>query len=74
MVIQKDNEAVLIPLELTGCIVHFKLRTPNPDEIKSLNQYCLTQDDTPWRPFIFSDKVTESFITRSLITSGISTV
>jgi hypothetical protein len=33
MVVQKDNEAVLIPLELAGCIVHFKLRNPNPDEI-----------------------------------------
>jgi hypothetical protein len=49
MVIQK-NEAVLIPLELAGFMVHFKHRILTPDEIESLKQYCLTQTDTPWNP------------------------
>jgi hypothetical protein len=34
----KDNEPVLIPLEHTGCMVHFKHRIPTTDEIESLKQ------------------------------------
>jgi hypothetical protein len=51
MVIQKENEAVLINLELAGCMVHSKQRIPSPIEVESLKQYCLTQDDTPWNQF-----------------------
>jgi hypothetical protein len=47
MVIQDVVSSFVIPLELAGCMIHFKHRLPITKEIKSLKQYCLTQDDTP---------------------------
>jgi hypothetical protein len=47
MEIPRDNAAVLIPLELAGCMLHFKHHIPTSDEIESLKQYCLTQDEIP---------------------------
>jgi hypothetical protein len=51
----------LILLELADCMVHFKQRNPTPDEIKSLNQYCLIKDDIPWNPSIYSDQFAFKF-------------
>jgi hypothetical protein len=30
---------VVVPLELAGCMIHFKHRLPNHEEIESLKQY-----------------------------------
>jgi hypothetical protein len=62
MLIQKENEAVLIPLELADYMVNIKHRIPTPNEIESLKHYCSTQDDTPWNTSIF-----KNFVSRSLI-------
>jgi hypothetical protein len=61
MVIQNDNKEVLMPLELAGCMVHFKHRVPKPGEIESLKHYCLTHDDTLWNPSILSDQIADKF-------------
>jgi hypothetical protein len=50
MVIQDNVDTLVIPLELEDCMIHFKHRLPNTEEINSLKQYCLTQGDTPWNP------------------------
>jgi hypothetical protein len=47
MEIQDVGSSLVIPLELAGCMIHFKHRLPTTEEINSLNQYCLTQGDTP---------------------------
>ena len=54
MVIQDDSESLTVPLELVGCMVHFKHRIPSSEEVGSLKQYCLTQGETPWNPSSFS--------------------
>ena len=61
MVIQGDDESVVVPLELSGCMIHFKHRLPTTEEIESLKQYCLTQGDTPWNPSFFSDQAADKF-------------
>jgi hypothetical protein len=48
MVIQDVGSSHVVPLELTGCMVHFKHRLPNTEEINSLEQYFLTPGDTQW--------------------------
>ena len=58
MVIQEDGKSVVVPLELTSCMVHFKHRLPNNEEVNSLKQYCLTNGDNAWNPLAFSDQVT----------------
>jgi hypothetical protein len=47
IVMQKDSQAVLIRLELAGCMVHFKNSISTPDQIESLKKYLLTKDHTP---------------------------
>jgi hypothetical protein len=61
MAIQDVGNSLEILLELTGCMIHFKHRLPTTEEINSLNQYCLTQGDTPWNPSSFSDQVADNF-------------
>jgi hypothetical protein len=39
MVIQDVGSSLIIPLELAGCIIHFKHRLPTIEEINSLKQY-----------------------------------
>jgi hypothetical protein len=55
------HDDITIPLELAGFIVHFKHRLPAKGDIVSLQKYCLTQGDTPWNPFVFSDQVADVF-------------
>jgi hypothetical protein len=55
------HDDITIPLELAGCMVHFKHRLPTKEEFTSLHQYCLTQGDTPWNPSAFSDQVADVF-------------
>jgi hypothetical protein len=62
MVIQDVGSSLVVPLELSGCMIHLKHRLPTTQEINSLNtikQYCLTQGDTPWNPSSFSDQVAD---------------
>jgi hypothetical protein len=61
MEIQDVGSPLVIPLELAGCMIHFKQRFPTTEAINSLKQYCLTQGDTPWNPSSFSDQVTDKF-------------
>jgi hypothetical protein len=52
-IVIKDNnhsDSLVIPLDLAGCMVHFRHRLPISEEIASLKQYNLTQGDTPWNP------------------------
>jgi hypothetical protein len=50
MEIQDVGSSLVVPLELAGCMIHFKHQLPTPEEIKSLKKYCLTQGDAPWNP------------------------
>jgi hypothetical protein len=62
------GSSLVVPLELAGCMIHFKHRLPTTEDINSLKQYFLTQgNDTPWNPSSFSDQVADKFINRSLI-------
>jgi hypothetical protein len=61
MEIQDVGSSLVVPLELAGCMIHFKHRLPTTEEINSLKQYCLTQGDTLWNPSSFSDQVSDRF-------------
>jgi hypothetical protein len=61
MEIQDVGSPLVVPLELAGCMIHFKHRLPTTEAINSLKQYCLTQGDTPWNPSSFSDQVADNF-------------
>jgi hypothetical protein len=61
MEIQDIGSSFVVPLELAGCMIHFKHRLPTTEEINSLTQCCLTQGDTPWNPSSFSDQVAYIF-------------
>jgi hypothetical protein len=50
-----------IPLELDGCMVHFNHCFPTKEDMMSLQQYCLTQGDTPWNPSTFTYQVADVF-------------
>jgi hypothetical protein len=85
MEIQDVGSSLVLPLELAGCMIHFKHRLSTTEEINSLKQYCMTQGDTPWNSSSFSDQVAEkiyqqvidneqknSFIIKSDYISGIT--
>jgi hypothetical protein len=59
MVIQDVGSSLVIPIELAGCMIHFKHRLPTTEEINSLKQYCLTQRDSPCNLSSFSDQVAD---------------
>jgi hypothetical protein len=61
MEIQDAVSSLVVPLELAGCMIHFKFRLPTTEVINSLKHYCLTQIDTPWNPSSFSDQVVDKF-------------
>jgi hypothetical protein len=61
MEIQDVDSSLVVPLELAGCMIHFKHRLPTTEEINSLKKYCLTHGDTPWNPSSFSDQVADKF-------------
>jgi hypothetical protein len=37
----KHSDVITMPLDLAGCMVHFKHRVPTPEDMTSLQQYCL---------------------------------
>jgi hypothetical protein len=43
----RDSHVLTIPLDLAGCMVHYKHKLPTAEDIASLKQYCLTQGDVP---------------------------
>jgi hypothetical protein len=57
--IQDIGISFVVPLELAGCMIHFKHRLPTIEEVNLLKQYCLTQGDTPWNPSSISDQVAD---------------
>jgi hypothetical protein len=59
MVIQDVGSSLVVPLELAGCMIHFKHWLPTTEEIDSLKQYRLTQGNTPWNMSSFSDQVAD---------------
>jgi hypothetical protein len=61
MTMQGESDFLTIPLDLAGCMVHFKHRLPTAKVIASLKQYCLTQVDVPWNPSSFSDQMADTF-------------
>jgi hypothetical protein len=63
LTINDDNQHddVTISLELAGCKVHFKHCLPTKEDMTSLQQYFLTQGDTPWNPSTFTDQVADMF-------------
>jgi hypothetical protein len=62
MLIRYNNvDSVTIPLDLEGCMVHFKHRLPTVEEITSLQQDCLKQGETPCSLSSFSDQVADKF-------------
>jgi hypothetical protein len=74
MVIQDVGSSLVVPLELAGCMIYFKQRLPNTEEINSLKQYCLTQADTPWNPSSFSDQVADRFYQQVMNNEQINSV
>jgi hypothetical protein len=65
MMIQDVGSPLKVPLELAGCMIHFKLLSPTTEEINSHKQYCLMQGNTPWNPSSFSDQVADKFYQKS---------
>jgi hypothetical protein len=55
------HDGITIPLELAGCIFHFKYHLPNKGVIMLLQQYCLIQGDTLRNPSTFTDQVADVF-------------
>jgi hypothetical protein len=62
MEIQDVVSSLVIPLEFSGCMIHYKHQIPTIEEINSLKQYCSTQADTPWNPSSFSDQIADTFL------------
>jgi hypothetical protein len=56
-----DSDILTIPLDLAGCMVHFKHRLPTAEDMSSLKQYCLTHCDTLWNLSSFSDQMADKF-------------
>jgi hypothetical protein len=67
MEIQDVGSPLVVPLELAGCMIHFKHRLSTTEEINSLKQYCITQGDTPWNPSSFSGQVADNFYQQVII-------
>jgi hypothetical protein len=73
----KDNSngTLTVPLDLVGCMVHFKHQLPTTEEIMSLKQYCLTQGDVaPWIPSSFSDQVADKFYQQVIDTENYNAI
>ena len=73
MAIQDSGKSVVVPLELRSCMVHFKHRLPNDEEVKLIKQYCLTKGDSPWNSLEFSDQVTNKCYHKFLEKKAVNT-
>jgi hypothetical protein len=61
-----DSDVLTIPLDLAGCMVHFKHRLPTVEDMSSRKPNCLTHGYTPWNPPHSLIKWQTSFISKSL--------
>jgi hypothetical protein len=61
MEIQDVGSSLVVPLELEGCMIHFKYRLPTIEEVNPPKQYYLTQGDTQWNSSSFFDQVADKF-------------
>jgi hypothetical protein len=61
MEIQDIGSSLLVPLELEGCMIHFKHRLTATEEFNLFKKYRLTQGDITWNPSSFSDQVADNF-------------
>ena len=68
-----DSDILTIPLDLAGCMVHFKHQLPTVEDMSSLKQYCLTHGDTPWNPSSFSDQMADKFYQQVIDTESYNT-
>lgn len=59
MIIQDDDISAVIPLKLENCIIQFKHRLPNGEEVKPHKQHCLTKFDNTWNQLAFSYQVAD---------------
>jgi hypothetical protein len=66
MVIRDDGESLVVPLELSSCMIHFKHQLPNDEGVNSLKQYCLSKGESPWNPLAFSDQIVDNYHRRFL--------
>jgi hypothetical protein len=67
MMIQDVDSLLVIPLDLAGCMIHFKHQLPTTEEINSLKQYFLTHGTLHGIRHQLLIKLQASFINRSLI-------
>jgi hypothetical protein len=68
-----DSDIFTVPLDLAGCMLHFKNRLPTVEDMFSLKQYCLTHGDTPWNPSSFSDQMANTFYQQVIDTESYNT-
>jgi hypothetical protein len=62
-----ESDILTIPLDLTGCMVHFKQhRLPTVEDISSLKQYCLTHGHTLWNLSSISGQMADKCFSKSL--------
>jgi hypothetical protein len=63
MIVKDNNGSVtlILPLDLTGCMIYFRHRLPTTKQIATLKQYYLSQGDTPWNPSSFFDQIADKF-------------
>ena len=54
MIIQDDDASAVLPLKLENCIIQFKHRLHNGEEVKTHKQHCLTKFDNTWNQLAFS--------------------
>jgi hypothetical protein len=75
MIIKDSNDSAIptIPLDLAGCMVHFKHRLPTVKDVSSLKQYCLTHGETPWNPSSLSDQMADKFYQQVIDTESYNT-
>ena len=73
MVTGEESNTLPVPLDLAGCMVHFKHRLPTSDECESLKRYSLTQGDILWNPSESSDQVADKFYQQALNNEEVST-
>ena len=73
MVIGKERNILSVPLDLTGCMVHFKPRLSTSEEYESLKRFSLTQGDIPRNLSAFSDQLADKLYQQVLNNEQIST-
>jgi hypothetical protein len=68
-----DSDILTIPLDLAGCMVHFKHRLPTVKDMSFLKQYCLTHGDAWWNPSSFFDQMADKFYQQVIDTESYNT-